>query len=829
MRPPRLAFRLRPVGRSRPASPPFALAQAAGAADTPPARRALTGDALPWTAPAKANLKSLAGRIVGVDSADPDKRRRGQILAFLSAVLFLIGLAFLVTDAVGWVGSPARHAAFNVATDASFCALMTAVWVLNRRGHVALAAVLHLFVVSAGLVGLFFYTSPLRIEPVFVEAVFVAAFVLEPWTAFVWAGVSAVAFAALNAFHHGQQTLSLQVAGSLFGMAIVACLVASCLEWTVGELQRTASDLEEDVTARRRAEREREQVRAALSSSEQRSRTLFETSAEGILLFNHDLVITDCNARFAAQASCSTEALIGLDNRANTADWRLAAAMREALAGRVGYYEGPWSATADAPELWVGFTASPQRAASGEVCGGIGVVADLTGRKQAEELVERLAYFDGVTGLPNRSLFADRLQQAVASAERGEQRLVVGVLDLDRFKSVNDTLGSAAGDALLAGTAKRVGRLLRESDSLARSAGDEFLLLLPQVASVRDAIATGERVPQDPRPPRGGARSRPYVSASIGFAVFPMDGVEGPALLGNAHTAMRRAKHNGGNTQAFFDRELGEVVAERLVRESELHTALERREFVVYYQPQVDVRDGTILGVEALVRWRHPRLGLLPPAEFIAMAEETGLIVQLGEQVLHIACTQAAAWQSLSHTPLRVAVNLSARQLHDPNLPEMVARTLAETGLAPELLDVEITETSMIDDTAGTTRVLRRLRDMGVAVSLDDFGTGYSSLSHLPRLPITRLKIDRSFVRELPHDASSAAVVSAVIDLGSSLGLDVTAEGVETQEQLAFLIGRRCREVQGFLFSRPLPHDEFRRLLARGALAPRLSPSVRQV
>ena len=701
---------------------------------------ALTGDALPWRTPARASFRSLASLFVRVDAVEPGRRRRGQILAFLSAALFLIGLVFFAVDTIGWVGSPAGHAAFNVATDAAFAALMATVWTLTRRGHVTQAAVLHLCVVSIGLVGLFFYTSPLRIEPIFVEPVFVAAFVLVPWTAFVWAGVAAASFAALNAINHGQHSLDAQVAAGLFGMAIVACLVASCLEWTVDELQRTAADLEADVAARRRAESEREQVRAALSSSEQRSRTLFETSAEGIFLFSHELVITDCNARFAAQAGRPAEALIGRHNRANTADSRLAAAMREALAGRVGHYEGPWRATTQAAELWVTFTASPQRAADGEVCGGIGVLGDLTGRKQAEELVERLAYFDGVTGLPNRSLFADRLRQAVASAERGEQRLVVGVLDLDRFKSVNDTLGSAAGDALLSGAAKRVGRLLRESDSLARSAADEFLLLLPQVASVRDAIAAGERILESLRQPWEVAGSRFYVSASIGFAVYPMDGLEGPELLENAHTAMRRAKQKGGNISSSSTASW----ARWSPSASCARASSTRRSSITSSSCTTSRRSTSATAPSSASKpWCAGSTQARAPAP--------GRVHRHGRRDRTHRAARGAGVAHRLRSGGRVAAALklaAAGGRHSPpgsstnrTSPRWLARVLVETGLDPQLLDVEITETSTIGDAAGTTRVLQQLRDMGVAVSLDDFGTGYSSLSHLPQLPITRLKI----------------------------------------------------------------------------------------
>ena len=755
------------------------------AGDSAYAGSALGGDALPWQTPSRRGLRAFAEEIVRVSVDDPSLRRRGQILAFLSVPLFLIGAGFLVIDIVGWLLPPSQHAAYNIATDFLFSLFIAVTWLLNRRGRVTLAAILQLTCVSAGLVFFFLYTSPYRIEVLFAVPVVVAAFVLAPWAAFAWAGVSSVSFVALNHIHgeqsglDAQHLLDVQVSLALFGLAIIAWLVASCLEWTVTALRRTSEELEEDIAARRRAEEARSQVETALSFSRQKNRTLFEASPVGVFLFDRRLVVTECNERLVSQTGDTRERLVGSD-LGRAADQRTVPAMERALAGDVGTYEGPFRAGPSDREMWISFTASPLLGPSQEVTGGIGVVTDLTESKQAEELVQRLAYRDLVTGLPNRTLFRDRIEQAVAVAERHRQKLVVGVLDIDRFKNVNDTLGHAQGDRLLAGVAERITGLMRDSDSVARSGGNEFLFLLTEITTARDAVLAADRILAAIREPWQFDGRRFYISASIGLAFYPDDAREAQALLENAHTAMRRAKQGGGNAQQFYDRELSALAAERLSLESELHAAVDAQQFTVHYQPQVDARDRSIVGVEALVRWRHPRRGLIRPAEFIALAEETGLIVPLGQQVLRTACAQARDWQGLCGHPLRMAVNVSARQLREPGLVEDVARVLRETGLEPGLLEIEITETATLSSARHADVVLHSLREMGVSVSLDDFGTGYSSLSQLRRLPINRLKIDQSFVAELPGNESSAAIAGAVIDLAHAMGLGVVAEGVET-------------------------------------------------
>lgn len=764
-----------------------------------------------WTV-ARRPLAAFSHWLLRVDADDPARRRRGRILAFLCVPLFFIGAGFFFVDLVGWLIPPSEHAAYNMATDLCFALLTFVAWSMNRRGSVPAAAVLLLTGASVGLVFFFYYTSPHRVEILFVAPVLIAPFVLAPWAAFVWAGISAASFAVLNALHQGEPRLSLQVGLSLFGLAIVSWLVAAVLERVLAELWRTSRDLEADIAARREAEEARRQVEAALVLARQQSEMLFETSSLGVFLFDRDLRATDSNERLASLLHWERERIGGWD-LAGVAEGSWAPAMERALTGAVGSYEGSCQ-TAGGDTLWVSLTASPLRGAEQEIVGGIGVVTDLTDRKQAEDLVDKLAYRDALTGLPNRSLFGDRLRQGIAAAQRRERGIVVGVLDIDRFKNVNDTLGHECGDELLVGAAERISGLMRESDSVARSGSDEFLLLFADVVAPRDVAALANRILAALREPWRLGGKRVYATATMGLAVYPDDGVDASALLENAHTAMRRAKQQGGGALHFYDAALSSMATERLQLEADLHAAIDEGQLTVHYQPQFDVRDGVVTGVEALVRWNHPRLGLVMPNEFISLAEETGLIVPLGRQVLRMACAQAGEWQRFGRRGLRMAVNVSARQFLDSALTTDVESVLAETGLAPGLLDIEVTETATLHYAASAEAVLHRLRTLGVAVSLDDFGTGYSSLSQLRRLPITRLKIDRSFVSGIVTSGSSAAIVTAVIDLARALGLEVVAEGVETVEQQEFLLSHRCHEIQGFIVSRPLPAAECERLLA---------------
>lgn len=432
-------------------------------------------------------------------------------------------------------------------------------------------------------------------------------------------------------------------------------------------------------------------------------------------------------------------------------------------------------------------------------------------RRTAE--VDHLSHHDALTGLPNRALFEDRLAQALLSAQRSKQRLAILSLNLDRFKLINDTLGPAAGDELLRRVAERVSACVREGDSVARYGSDEFALLLTQVGEAEDVIEISRRVLEAFKQPFRCNGHTLYLTTSAGVSIYPEDGKDAHTLLKNAGAALHRAKWQEGNTCQLYTADLNAKALRRLTLGSYLRQALEREEFEVHYQPQVKVDDFRIVGAEALVRWRHPELGMVSPAEFIPLAEETGLIVPLGEWVLRAACGQIREWHGDGANHLCIAVNLSPRQFRQPDLIGMVERALAETGLDARYLELELTEGSVMTDPRKAAATLRELRLMGIGVAIDDFGTGYSSLSHLKSFPLTTLKIDKAFLSDAVTNPADAAIVGAIVALARSLDLRVKAEGVETEEQLEFLRALECDEAQGYLFGMPLPAQEFARLL----------------
>ena len=436
---------------------------------------------------------------------------------------------------------------------------------------------------------------------------------------------------------------------------------------------------------------------------------------------------------------------------------------------------------------------------------------DISERKQAEETIRRLAYHDSLTGLPNRALFEDRLQMALAQARRHGEMLGVIFLDVDRFKLVNDTLGHSAGDKLLQSVADDLSLLVRDCDTVARVGGDEFTLLLPSLSRAEDVTEIAQRILECLRHPRviGGQEFR--ATASLGITMFPSDGHDGETLLRNADTAMYRAKDHGRDNYQLYTAAMNQRVMERLSFEQSLRHALARDELKVFYQPIIDIASGRVTAAEALVRWFHPERGVIMPDEFIPLAEETGLIVELGEVVLRESCKQVAEWRKEGIELSRVAVNLSARQLQQEDLVARIAGIVKETGVPADVLQLEITEGAVLRNVDYAISMLNQLREMGVGIALDDFGTGYSSLTYLKRFPVDAVKIDRTFVRDLEHDASDATIVSTVIAMAENLGLRVIAEGVETEQQLAFLRARGCTEFQGYLFSKPVPPDEFAR------------------
>lgn len=441
------------------------------------------------------------------------------------------------------------------------------------------------------------------------------------------------------------------------------------------------------------------------------------------------------------------------------------------------------------------------------------LMREITERKRAAERLTYLAQYDSLTALPNRSLFHDRLDQSMARTRRSKGRLALMFLDLDRFKEINDSHGHAIGDAVLQAVARLFTESFRDVDTIARLGGDEFTVIVDQINDMEQVATVAERIRTTLSAPLILSGTEIFVTASIGIAIYPANGASLEEMIKAADAAMYRAKQDGRNTYAFFNSEMNAEASKRLNMSNLLRRALERDELILHYQPKVSVQDGTITGMEALVRWNSNEQGFLSPAEFIPLAEETGLIVPIGEWVLRTACLQNKAWQLIGVRPVTVSVNLSPRQFQQQNLVEMVASILAETGLEPRFLEFEITESMIMRDAEGATLKLERLSRLGVKLSIDDFGTGYSSLAYLKKFPVQTLKIDRSFVRDIAIDPSDASIVQAIIAMAKSLKLQVIAEGVETIEQLSFLKKLQCDEYQGYYFSRPVTADQLVTLL----------------
>lgn len=453
----------------------------------------------------------------------------------------------------------------------------------------------------------------------------------------------------------------------------------------------------------------------------------------------------------------------------------------------------------------------------------LSLVRDITERKQMQDHIQHLAYHDALTELPNRAMFNHQLSRAIAQARRNGKKLAVLFIDLDRFKYVNDTLGHDAGDQLLKEMAKRLGNSLRGSDlvarledgkdMVARLGGDEFVVLLEEITDTTHVGHVAHKILKaliEEYPLNGQIL---HITASIGVSIFPEDGGDEFTLMKHADIAMYRAKEQGKNNFQFYSANMSEHAAKMLQIESSLRRALERDELVLYYQGKVETSTGRVTGAEALVRWRHPELGLLSPDHFITLAEETGLIEPLSQWVLREACQQNRQWQQEGLPPLTMGVNLSARQFANDNLVGDIAATLRDVGMAPTLLELEITESMMMHNPDKTIKILFGLKAMGIRIAIDDFGIGYSSLSHLRQFPIDIIKIDRSFIQDVPGDPADEAITEAIIAMGKSLMITVVAEGVETPEQLEFLAHRSCEQIQGYFFSKPLPAEEFTKLL----------------
>ncbi|MBI2312658.1 MAG: EAL domain-containing protein [Betaproteobacteria bacterium] len=563
--------------------------------------------------------------------------------------------------------------------------------------------------------------------------------------------------------------------------------------------------VERDVTARRRAEE-------ALRESEQRFRDVVNAGGEYVWEADADWRYTYVSDQFEAMLGYTPSEVLGRKpaefmppaeaDRVN--DWF----QERLLEGRLFRGLEHMSVAKSGSIVWQQVSGVPVRDHRGDIVGYRGTGRDITDRRLAEERIEHLATRDSLTGLPNRVLLNDRLDQALLSAQRNGEMVAVLFIDLDRFKTINDSLGHHVGDELLKQVAERLGACVRKGDTLSRLGGDEFVVALEGLRSAQDATIVAEKVLQTVTQPYPIEGHMLDTSCSIGIGIYPADGGDIKTLLRNADTAMYHAKEKGRNNYQFFSHDMNVRVVERLNLESALRRALERDEFVLHYQPQVDLKSGRVVGAEALIRWQHPEKGLVSPATFIPVAEESGLIVPIGEWVLFAACTQGRAWSLQGHDALRMGVNLSVRQLNR-DLAKTLAAIVKATDFDPRRLDLEITESLLMRNVEDTLSALDELNRLGVQISIDDFGTGYSSLSYLRRLPIDAVKIDRAFVRDLGISRDDAAIVAAIIAMARSLQIRVIAEGVESPNQLEILGTLQCNEYQGYLFGKPVPAEEF--------------------
>lgn len=539
---------------------------------------------------------------------------------------------------------------------------------------------------------------------------------------------------------------------------------------------------------------------------------VFETSLHAIMIFSTEGRVLRVNQAFSAITGFAEDEVIGRDTgwvESHFLQPGFVDMVRESLRLTDKWQGESLMRAKDDSEITIMQSISVIRNADGRARSTVSIFRDITGQKLSEQRLYQLAHFDLLTQLPNRQALADKIRHAIAYANQYQSGLALLFIDIDHFKNINDSLGHDSGDRMLRVVAERIGDCLGPNDTLARTGGDEFVILLERLGKDIEAIEqTAEKLARIAIDPVDIGGKELYVSMSVGISTFPQDGVDGETLLRNADTAMYRAKAAGRNCWRFFDESMARHAAHRLDVETALRRSIERNELLLHYQPQRSLATGKIIGVEALLRWLRPGTGIVPPLEFIPLAEESGLILPIGNWVLHAACAQAASWMKEKNLRLRIAVNIAAKQIHDPGFVAQVSSALEKSGLPPNLLELEITESSIVDNTEETVSKLRQLKELGVTVAIDDFGTGYSSLSYIKQLPIDRLKIDRSFVKDTPADSDDCAIVRTIIAMSHSLGLAVIAEGVESQEQVDFLAAEGCSEIQGYWLSKPLPAEE---------------------
>ncbi|AXE30682.1 sensor domain-containing diguanylate cyclase [Chromobacterium phragmitis] len=550
---------------------------------------------------------------------------------------------------------------------------------------------------------------------------------------------------------------------------------------------------------------------------------VFENTVEGIMITDADRRIRSVNRAFTEITGYSQHEVLGQKTSILSSgrhEQPFYDQMWQAIAEHGSWQGELWNRRKNGevyPE-WLAINAV--RNSLGEITHYVAIFSDLTERKAADERIQFLAHFDVLTSLPNRIHMQDRVELAIHNVVRDNQRLALLLLDLDRFKTVNESLGHSAGDTLLQVAADRIKSALAPGEMLARQGGDEFIILLPVISDPGEAALAAERVRDVFANPIELHNHVLTITPSIGISVYPDDGRDYETLVRNADAAMYHAKSSGRNSYKFYTADLNARAREILAIESQLRFALERDEFVLHYQPQVEMESGRIIGAEALIRWNHPSLGLLGPVRFIQVAEERGFIVQIGNWVIAEATRQLVEWRRAGLPELTLAINLSALQFRQPDLALQVKQALESSGLPGHALDIEVTESIIMEDAQATIQTIDNMKNMGLRLSIDDFGTGYSSLSYLKRFKADKLKIDRSFVRDIPQDADDSAIARAIINMAKNLNMQVVAEGVETMEQWQFLEQEGCDFVQGYLIAKPLPADDFAELLHKDSLLP---------
>ena len=558
---------------------------------------------------------------------------------------------------------------------------------------------------------------------------------------------------------------------------------------------------------------ERKRMEDAVAAREREFRSLAENSPDTIARYGRDHRRLYVNPTYAEQAGGSADVLLGKTPSecpvyANTDAYE--ARLAEVFASEKETEFELKCADRGGREICSLIRLTPEFGNDGDVASVLAVGRDITELYASRLKIHQMAFYDTLTSLPNRALFGDRLRHMLTDASWHHQLAGVMMLDLDRFKTVNDTMGHPAGDELLRETASRLGTCVRAYDTVARLGGDEFAILLPEVRSGDDLGRVATKMLEALNQPFLVDGKEVFISCSIGIALYPSDSTETDDLLKFADSAMYSAKRSGRNKFRFYSKELTESANERLTLESGLRYAIEREELRLYYQPKVRLDDGTLIGSEALLRWAHPQRGMVQPDKFIGIAEDSGLIVEIGEWVLHEACRAAYTWNGADKPLHKVAINLSARQFQAGALVNTVCRALEETGCHPEWVELEITESLLVDEESEVLETLKAFRSLGISIAIDDFGTGYSSLSYLARFPVDTLKIDRSFVRGITTDHYSAELVRAIMTIAHSLGYQVVAEGVETEKEAAILRTHGCEIAQGYLYGKPLPQQEFK-------------------